>query len=159
MRIPDDGEVKQWQVLEWVQEQARYLEPTQHHLLMYLCINAFYTPNNPEGGWVGRVLMARSQQPEIQYRTGWSRRTITNSLEALEAQGYITYVPGRGNRPSEITVMWSETCDDIRDRVRAGTMPLPRQFRREKTTPKWVIAREEEKVVDIRDRLLDNSSN
>lgn len=152
MSLPK-GEVKQWQVLEWALDQARYLTPTQHHLLLYLCVNAFYSPENPEGAWVGRVLSRRAEQTEIQYRTSLSRKTVYRALGDLQEHAYLIYKPGFGNGYTEITIAWTEQFDELRDQIRAGVKPLPDQFRRIKRTSKRSMEASADNVISLRDRV------
>lgn len=124
------GEVQQHDVLEWAQDQAQYLTPTQHHVLLYLCINAWHTPDNKENAPVGVVLSGRTSLRKIQMKTGLSERAVRNNLNALQDAGYILRdsLPGHGQ--SVIGVLWREEYDEIRAEIRAGTRDLPKEWRR-----------------------------
>lgn len=141
MRLPS-GDVAQWDVMQWALEQAQYLTPTQHHVLLYLCLNAFYQADNPEDAWVSRVLTKRAEQAEIQFYTGLSRRTIYRVLYELQESGYIVYDSSNSpNKPTNITVAWREEMDELRARVRAGTAEFPPAFRTHRREPAVPVVR------------------
>jgi hypothetical protein len=127
-----DGEVRSSDVLRWAQEQAIYLSPPSlHHVLLYLCINAFYKDENREGKKPGNVLTGRTRLRTIQRYTGLSRRTVQRALDGLQDQGYVLVSMDGGNEPNEIFVAWSEAMDDVRTEVRAGLRDLPKVFQRD----------------------------
>lgn len=129
MSVPDDGDVRQWDVLQWAQDQARFLTPTQTLLLWYLCLNAFYKEDNPEDARVGQVLMARDDYSSMQFYTGLGRRTAQRALESLRLAGYV-YVEmyPSNHRANRIVVCWNEGFDSMRERARAGAKALPEAF-------------------------------
>jgi DNA-binding transcriptional ArsR family regulator len=125
-----EGEVSPREVLEWAQEQAKFLTPTQTHVLWYLCINAFRKPDNPEDAPVGQVLRGRTPMRKIRLNTGLSERAIRDALNALQNAGYIYREFRSGNGTSEILVLWTEDMDDVRTEIRAGVRDLPERFKR-----------------------------
>jgi DNA-binding MarR family transcriptional regulator len=145
------GEVSQHEVLEWAQEQAQYLSPTQSHVLLYLCINAWHTTSNHEGRSPGDVLSGRTALSKIQMRTGLGKTAVKDALDALQDAGYIVANHRPGNGKSWISVYWSESADDIRAEVRAGVRALPEVLRREiKTRPKRIVGSSADNIVEFR---------
>ena len=134
------GEVDLHEVMEWAQEQAQFLSPTQTLVLWYLCINAFRTSNNREGREPGDVLSGRTSLRKIQMRTGLSQRAVRYALDGLQDLGYIWAEHKPGNGQSRIMVFWSEHSDEIRAEMRAGVRDLPEALKRpvKKQTPRRV---------------------
>lgn len=130
------GEVQQHELLEWALGQAKFLTPTQAHVLLYLCINAWHTDTNPEGSPAGQVLRGRTALRKIQLFTGLSERTIRDALNALQDEGYVWRDSKPGNGQSRIVVFWSEGSDDRREEYRAGVRDLPEAFKRTGPEPK-----------------------
>jgi DNA-binding MarR family transcriptional regulator len=145
------GEVRQYDVLEWAQEQAKYLTPTQHHVLLYLCINAWHTPDNNENAPAGMVLSGRTAMSKIQMRTGLSERTVRDALNALQDNGYILRKSKPGNGQSVIGVLWQEDHDDIRAEIWAGVRDLPKEWKRDVRPPaKRIVGGSEGNIVEFR---------
>lgn len=129
-----DGEVRQSDVMRWAQEQAEHLSPPSlHHVLLYLCLNAFYSYDNDENRSPGNVLRGRSRISTICRFTGLSRTTVKRALRGLQEAGYVIATGDGGDGPSSIAVVWWEAMDTVRAEVRAGGRELPRQFVRETT--------------------------
>lgn len=124
------GEVTQHEVLEWAQEQAQYLSPTQAHVLLYLCINAWHTASNHEGRSPGDVLSGRTALSKIQMRTGLSEKTVRRALDALQDAGYIVANHQPGNGKSKIGILWHAGADEMRAEVRAGVRTIPEAMKR-----------------------------
>lgn len=139
-----DGDVGQFDVMRWAQEQAIYLSPpAAHHVLLYLCLNAFYKGDNPEGRSPGDVLSAYASMAKIQRYTGLSESSVRRALRTLEDNGYVSarMLPGKGK--SEIGIFWTASADEMREEFRAGIRDLPKGMRRSdrvapKKTPKKV---------------------
>lgn len=130
MSLPEGEDVRQWDVMEWVFQQARYLaSPLHHHLLLYLCSHAFYKVDNPESARVGQVLSQRDDYASMQFATGLSKNSVRRALEGLRLSGYV-YVEmyPSDRRDNRIVVLWSEEWDEMRAHARAGVKPLPAVF-------------------------------
>lgn len=150
MSLPT-GEVQQYEVLEWAQEQAQYLTPTQTLVLWYLCINAWHTPNNSEGAQEGMVLSGRTPLRKIQMRTGLGERTVRDALNALQDNGYIWRESKPGNGQSRICVFWHEGADERRAEFRAGVRDLPEAMKRKsKALEEPVSGVYEDNIVEFR---------
>jgi DNA-binding MarR family transcriptional regulator len=124
------GEVQKYEVLEWAQEQAQFLTPTQTLVLWYLCINAWNSPSNREGAPAGQVLSGRTALRKIRMRTGLSDRAVRDALHHLQDAGYIWRESKHGNGQSKIVVFWIESADEMRAEVRAGVREIPEGMRR-----------------------------
>lgn len=152
MSIPS-GDTNQWDVMAWALDQAQFLAPTQHHVLLYLCLSAFYKAENPEDAWVGKVLSKRSEQAEIQFHTGLSRRTIQRVLLELQEAGYIVYKSFNSpNKGSEITIAWREEMDELRAQVRRGVRDFPVLFKVQKKESPVADDRPLADVIDLSQR-------
>lgn len=149
--LPRGGEVRQHRVLAWALEQAQYLTPTQHHVLLYLCINAWHTADNNEAAPVGMVLTGRTALRKIQMGTGLSQRAVRNALDGLQDAGYILCAHKPGNGQSHIGILWWEEFDEIREEFRAGARDLPKDWRRTiKPRPKRITGNSEGNIVQFR---------
>jgi DNA-binding MarR family transcriptional regulator len=135
MPLPD-GDVALRDVLEWVQEQAQFLTPTQHHVLFYLASNAFVTNANPENRKPGDVYSGRCALSKIAHRTGLSQRAVRYALDALQEAGYVVAELQPGHGKSKITVFWMEAADEMRAEFRSGSKPLPKGFQKVVKAPK-----------------------
>lgn len=149
MGLPLNGEVRLDEVMAWAQEQAQFLSPTQHHVLLYLCINAWRTPHNPEQQQTGGVLSGRTRLRKIRMGTGLSERAIRNALDGLQDAGYILAKHQPGNGASEIHVFWFEGADAFREEFRAGVRDLPKMLQRPKKTNERNVAPAEGNVVQF----------
>lgn len=131
MHLPD-GDVRQSDVLRWAQEQAVHLRPASlHHVLLYLCMNAFYTNKNAENMQPGNVLTGRTRLRTIQRYTGLSRRTVQRALDSLQDNGYVIISMDGGRESNGIYVAWTEAMDEVRTEWRAGLRNLPKAFGRD----------------------------
>ena len=147
--LPFEEEVYLSEVVEWAQEQTQFLTPTQAHVLLYLCCNA-WTSDNPEGP-IGQVLSGRTALRKIQMGTGLSQRTVRYALDALQDNGYIWCKHAPGNGKSQIVIFWSEAADERRAEFRAGVRPLPEGFKREiKRRPKRIAGDSGSNIVQFR---------
>lgn len=124
------GEVGLHEVMEWAQDQAQFLTPTQTLVLWYLTINAFRTDNNREGREPGDVMSGRTALRKIQMRTGLSQRAVRYALDDLQDLGYIYADHRPGNGRSRVAVFWSEGADERRAEARAGVRALPEGLKR-----------------------------
>ena len=129
MHLPE-GEVPLRDVMEWVQEQAQFLTPTQTHVLWYLCANAWRKPDNPEGQLTGGVMSGRTKISTICARTGLSRRTVREAMWDLQESAYIYCQYTRGRGTSAVNVFWTGAHDATRAEIRAGAKELPKALRR-----------------------------
>lgn len=143
-----DGDTNQWNVLEWAFQQAQYLTPTQHHVLLYLVCHAFYAADNPEGGEVGQVMRQASYVESMTAGTGLKRMAIRNALTALQTSGYVQREVRKdkavyGQQPHMIYVLWE--ADELREGLRNGSRRLPKELLSiptrpaAKTTPRPVL--------------------
>ena len=149
-----DGDVRQSDVIRWAQEQAIYLSPpSAHHVLLYLCLNAFYTGSNPEGKGPGNVMTGRTRLRTIRRYTGLGRATIQRALDILQDNGYVLVSMEGGRGDNQICVAWSEAMDRVREEFRAGHSDLPKIFRRE-VAPAPV--QEDAQVLEFRPRPVTN---
>lgn len=145
------GEVTQHEVLEWAQEQAQYLSPTQSHVLLYLCINAWHTASNHEGRSPGDVLSGRTALSKIQMRTGLSQRAVRYALDDLQDAGYIVASHRPGNGKSSIGILWHAGADEMRAEVRAGVRDIPDAMKRVvKTRTKPIVGSNGTNIVQFR---------
>lgn len=124
------GEVTLHEVMEWAQEQAQFLTPTQTHVLWYLCLNSWRKPGNKEAASPGQVLSGRAPLRKIQMGTGLSKRAVIYALDSLQSKGYIVrdHQPGHGR--SEVLVLWEASDDEFRAEVRAGVRKVPESFQK-----------------------------
>ena len=129
MNLPD-GEVSLYEVMEWAQEQAQFLTPTQSLVLWYLCVNAWRKEHNREGREPGEVMSGKASIRRIQMGTGLSERSVRYALDALQDNGYIYCEHRNGRRFSGIVVFWSGGADDRRAEFRAGVRDLPEAMKR-----------------------------
>lgn len=146
-----DGSVTLHDVMEWAQDQAQYLSPSQTLVLWYLCINAFRSSDNPEGRSAGDVMSGRVSMRKIQMRTGLGERTVRDALRDLQEMAYLRaeMVPGNGH--SRISVFWEPGFDELRSEIRAGVRPLPKAFQRvAKGRPERVEKQEDAVVLEFR---------
>lgn len=149
--LPDDNEeVKPHEVMEWAQEQAKFLSPTQTYVLWYLCLNAWRTPNNPEEAHVGQVLSGRTALSKIQMRTGLSDKAVRDALNALQDKGYILRQSKAGWGQSRIYVFWGGGADERRAEFRRGVRDLPEAMKRKvKTRPKRITGDYGDNIVEF----------
>lgn len=150
--LPRGGEdVKQDRVLAWALEQAQYLTPTQHHVLLYLCISAWHKADNPENEPMGMVLSGLTALRKIQMGTGLSQRAVRNALDGLQDAGYILCKHRPGNGRSDIAVLWWEDFDEIREEFRAGVRDLPKEWQREiQRRPERIVGSSGSNIVPFR---------
>lgn len=126
-----EGDTTQWEVTEWVWEQAQYMKPTEHHVLLYLCAHAFYQSDNPEKGEVGQVLRKASYVESMVRGTGLHPNTIRRALVTLQRAAYIQRGERNdpnlyGQQPHVIYIIWE--ADDLREKLRMGTRVPPEEF-------------------------------
>jgi hypothetical protein len=115
--------------------------PTSMHaaVLVYLTANAFLEEPNPEGAPRGQVLFAASRYSAIRQATAIkSDNTVRKVLHDLQEMAYIWRVrrPGAGHQPLKIQVLWEESVDDLRERLRAGEADLPVRLQIHPEAPK-----------------------
>lgn len=120
-----EGDVKQWEAIRWVYDQAEHLTPTRHTVLVYLVAHAYYREQ------VGLVIPARATYVEIQRGTGLGRTTAYNALQGLfhAAYAYVDMAPS-DKRENRVKVLWTEYWDRVRDNARRGIKPLPKEFQK-----------------------------
>lgn len=145
------GEVSPHDVMEWAQEQAQFLTPTQTLVLWYLCINAWHTATNNEGRSPGDVLSGRTSLRKIQMRTGLSQRAVRYALDGLQDKGYVIAEHQPGNGRSAISIFWHEGADEVRKEVRAGVRDFPEAMKRKvNTRQKRISGSSEDNIVEFR---------
>ncbi len=149
------GEVTTHAVLEWAQEQAQYLSPTQTHVLWYLCMNAWYTTSNRERATPGDVLSGCTSLRRIQMKTGLGKTAVRAALDGLQDAGYIWADHKPGNGSSRISIFWNEGADEVRAEVRAGVRDFPEGMKRKIVTrPKRIVGSSGDNIVQFRSVAL-----
>lgn len=148
--LPDGADVRQSDVIRWAQEQAVFLRPPSlHHVLLYLCCNAFYSAKNPEGMSPGNVLSGRTRLRTISRYTGLGMSTVRAALRGLQDQGFIVMQMCRdGKETNGIYVAWGEDMDARREEFRQGRRPLPKMFERAPTVS------EKPKIEPVKDNVV-----
>jgi hypothetical protein len=120
--------------MNWAFEQAAFLGPSEHHLLLVLTHHAFYREDNPERAPVGQVMQAYSSIPALVAWTSLTKNTVKKVLASLQSDhGYLTRHarPGDGSPgrpPSIIRLYWSAQFDMIRASHRTDQTALPPMF-------------------------------
>lgn len=134
------GDTTQWEVMAWALEQAQYMTPTQHHVLLYLSISSFYRSDNPENGEVGQVMRQSSYVSSISHGTGLKRDAIRQALVGLQVKGYLQREVRQdrgihGQQPHLMYILWEKEADDHRKGMRDGTKKLPPELLAVPTKP------------------------
>lgn len=145
--LPDEDDVTQWDVAQWVRTQGEHLSPTQMTLLYYLSLSAFYSKDNPEDAKVGEVLYAASSYRAISAGTGIrSNTTIREALNSMQEAGFILRDKrtGRGSdhAPLRIRVVWGESFDEYREALRDDASEVHPRF--------LIHPRREQKLAPVR---------
>lgn len=133
---PDAGSANLIDVQRWAMGEARFLSPTQAHLLLFLSLNAWTHIDNPEGRPVGAVLSGKTAIKQIRMGTSLGRTAVLDGLESLQSMAYLYTDLKPGNGVNEIRVLWGSEWADLREEMRAGVSELPAALRKQKKTSK-----------------------
>lgn len=131
------GDTKQWDVMAWAIRQGVWLPgPSHQAVLLYLCANAFYREDNSEGARPGQVMFSASRYEDIMAGTAIrTHDTVRRVLNDLQDRAYVArhVRPGGGHQPLLIRVLWDQSMDEYRERLRAGEADLLPGLRRGRT--------------------------